>query len=457
MLSTWYTKDRVFEGGINVKKKLLAIILSFVTLTATLSGCTKTSKQLSNSILSEDNGIEEITWMYWDNVETTTDIATIGYANVLDEFNERFAGKYHVTAIPTTLDEYRTKINSMISKGECPDVFAASPGAELNRFVEEGIAKDLTDILKTENNDWYESFTGGIFEKLTYNGRIMAIPTNFAAACVFYNTEIFEKADVKVPTTYEELIIACNRLKFAGYTRISISAGTAWCLSMLASYLCDREGGPNNLDKINAGTGSWLDPTFIRAGQKLVELSDYFQETAAGDTNEQATANFYNGEAAMLIQGSWIIPQINGANPDFESRCGVFEFPAINGGADPHRMIIKTDNFCISSQTKHEKAAIELMKMFTEEKAQRYMTEVAGKIPVINCEIDYTKAPKQLEYVNNIMKNMTATLGFYDESLIDTEAGAVFDNAMVSLFLREYTPEQAFQTIEDYYNANIWK
>ncbi|WP_349773270.1 ABC transporter substrate-binding protein [Lacrimispora xylanisolvens] len=176
---------------------------------------------------------------------------------------------------------------------------------------------------------------------MTYDGKIMAIPTNFAAACVFYNTDIFKKAGVEVPKTYDELLAACKKIKEAGYTPISCSAGTAWCLSMIAGYLCDREGGPDNLVDVNAGKIEWTSKTFVDAATKLKELSQYFQDTAAGDSNDQATANFYNGDAAMLVQGSWAIAQINGNNPEFEDKCGVFQFPAIEGGSDPNRMIVK--------------------------------------------------------------------------------------------------------------------
>lgn len=82
-----------------------------------------------------------------------------------------------------------------------------------------GAAADLTDILENQEADWYASFTDGIFERMTYDGKIMAVPTNFAAACVYYNTEMFADAGVEVPTTYDELIAACQKLQDAGYTQ----------------------------------------------------------------------------------------------------------------------------------------------------------------------------------------------------------------------------------------------
>ena len=275
------------------------------------------------------------------------------------------------------------------------------------------------------------------------------MPLNIAAACVFYNKDMFEKAGCDIPATGDDLIDDCKKLQDAGYTPITISAGTAWCLSMLAGYLCDREGV--DLDKVESGEESWNNDKTVAAGETLLELYQYFQPTAAGDTNDVATAGFYNEEAAILIQGSWAIAQMNGANPDIESKCGFFQFPAIEVGNDANRIIAKSDSLAMSSSTKYPDACIALMKYFTDDTAQKYTAEVGGKIPVTKVEYDAEKAPAQLADVMNIFQNASATFGFYNESLATTEAGSKFDDTMVSMYLGEYTPEEAFQSIEDWY------
>lgn len=451
-------------------KKFVAIVLSTLMVSTLLSGCgvstntgsdnTKTdesgsSEKKDDSNTTSSGDVEEITWMFWDDLNATEDLMTKGYKEVIDRFNKEYEGKYSCKVVTTNLEEYDTKLNALIAGNKAPDVFICNPGPRLTQYVEAGAAADLTDILKNDEKDWYNTFTEGIFERLTYDGKIYAVPTNFAAACVFYNTEMFEKAGVKVPTTYDEFIEVCKKLKDTGYTPISCSASTAWCLSMIAGYLCDREGGPDNLKGITDGTLKWTDKTFINAGTKLKDLSQYFQKTAAGDSNDQATANFYNGEAAMLVQGSWAIGQINGSNPEFEDKCGVFQFPAIEGGADPNRMIVKTDNLVMSSTTEHKEACLALMKMFTDETAQKYTAEVGGKIPVTDVKIDFNKAPKQLSFIEDILANMTGTFGFYNESLASVEAGDAFDNAMVDIFLGNASPEEAFNKVQDFYDKNV--
>lgn len=445
-----------------MKKKVLSVLLSVAMVSTLLGGCgdgaSSASSADTNTLATENAGdksaasdgeVQEITWMFWDDLNATEDLISIGYKDVVDRFNKDYEGVYHVTPVTTNLEEYYTKLNALVASGETPDVFIVSPGPNLDVYVEPGVAADLTGYLKQDG--WIDTFNGGegAFSQQTYDGKIYAVPLNIAAACVFYNTEMFEEAGITtMPTDWNGMMDACEKLQDAGYTPITISAGTAWCLSMLAGYLCDSEGV--DLDAINAGEAHWTDANVVAATNKMLEISQYFQPTAAGDTNDVATANFYNEEAAMLIQGSWAIAQINGSNPAFEEKCGVFAFPGTDG-----RVIAKSDSLAMSATTEHPEAVLAFMKYFTDDTAQKYTAEVGGKIPVTKVEYDASKAPAQLAYVMDVFSNAKSTFGFYNESLASTEAGSTFDDAMVSIYLG--TPvEEGLQVVEDFYINNVW-
>ena len=450
-----------------MKKKLLSVILSVAMVASLLVGCGGKTETTTESTATESTAateksesteetapaasgeVQEITWMFWDDLDATEDLISKGYKETVDRFNKDYEGVYHVTPITTNLEEYYSKLNALVAAGETPDCFIVSPGPNLDVYVDPGVAADLTDYLKADG--WMDTFNGGegAFSQQTYDGKIYAVPLNIAAACVFYNTEMFATAGItEMPTDWDGMLDACQKLQDAGYTPLTISAGTAWCLSMLAGYLCDSEGV--DLDALNGGTASWLDANVVSAANKMVEISKYFQPTAAGDTNDVATANFYNEEAAMLIQGSWAIAQINGSNPAFEEKCGVFAFPGTDG-----RVIAKSDSLAMSASTKSPEAVIAFMKYFTDDTAQKYTAEVGGKIPVTKVEYDASKAPAQLAYVMDVFGNAKSTFGFYNESLASTEAGSTFDDAMVSIYLG--TPvEEGLQTVEDFYKNNVW-
>lgn len=237
-----------------MKKKVLSVLLSTAMITSLLVGCGGGGSQSapaadggSTEAPAEDSGsaqteapaadsassgeVEEITWMFWDDLNATEDLISIGYKDTVERFNKDYEGKYHVNVVTTNLEEYYAKLNALVAAGETPDCFIVSPGPNLDVYVEPGVAADLTSYVKADG--WIDSFNGGegAFSQQTYDGKIYAVPLNIAAACVFYNTEMFETAGITtMPTDWQGMLDACEKLQGAGYTPLTISAGTGLVL-----------------------------------------------------------------------------------------------------------------------------------------------------------------------------------------------------------------------------------
>ena len=107
-----------------------------------LAGCGgSTSGSTASGTASSDSGeVQEITWMFWDDLTATEDLISKGYADVIERFNKDYEGKYHVTPITTNLEEYYTELNALVASGDTPDVFIVSPGPNLTDYVEPGVA-----------------------------------------------------------------------------------------------------------------------------------------------------------------------------------------------------------------------------------------------------------------------------------------------------------------------------
>lgn len=128
-----------------MKKKLLSVLLSTAMLVSLLSGCGETTTETAESTETaettevaeaetevaetEASGeVVEINWMFWDDLEATEDLMSIGYAEVIERFNTQYEGVYHCTPITTNLEEYDTKLNALIAANDCPDVYICNPG-----------------------------------------------------------------------------------------------------------------------------------------------------------------------------------------------------------------------------------------------------------------------------------------------------------------------------------------
>ena len=105
-----------------MKKKILATVLSVAMVASMLVGCggstapateapaateekteeaapaaTEEAAPAATEEAAEASGeVQEITWMFWDDLNATEDLITKGYAEVIDRFNKDYEGVYHV-------------------------------------------------------------------------------------------------------------------------------------------------------------------------------------------------------------------------------------------------------------------------------------------------------------------------------------------------------------------------
>ena len=66
------------------KKRLLSVLLSAAMVAGTMA--------VAVPAYADDT--EEITWMFWDDLEATEDLVSKGYKDVIDRFNTEYEGKY---------------------------------------------------------------------------------------------------------------------------------------------------------------------------------------------------------------------------------------------------------------------------------------------------------------------------------------------------------------------------
>lgn len=430
-------------------KKVLAMFLCatmVASMCCSFTGCSKKNK----------NKKGEIRFMFWDNFNTSKDPMTKELGKLVDDYNKKFEGKYHITTEFTSNKDHDPKLSTCIQANNTPDVFVANPGPQLEKYaVQFGATRDLTGDLDKIGAKYTEQFMG----PLKFDGKLAAVPLNYASSCVYYNKEVFEKAGVKAESikTYEDLLDACKAIKEKKAAKspivVATASGSYWCLSMIAGYLCDREG--IDLKKMNSGEDKWEGNENAKAAaEKLKELSEFVQPTYKEDGNDMATQAFANGEAGILVQGLWAMGQINGTakDPEFKDKYGIMPFPTVKGKDDKTTLIAKTDNICVSKDTKEPEACIEFLKMLASDDFQKKTVEICAKMPIIDdCSADYSKAPKQLQelkvFADKAIKE-NKVIDFYNESMVTKPVADEFDKHMVSVFQGTEDIDTALKAIE---------
>lgn len=303
-----------------------------------------------------------VTITYWD-IHSEEPGGTM-----LTEAVARFEAKHPESKVELTFfenDPFKTKLSVAMSAGDPPDVFMTWGGGVLKNYVEAGMVRDLTPEMEA---GWKDNFSEGGLRPLTFDGKIYGAPLDVSAVFVWYNKAIFAKYNLEPPKTFEEWKDVIKTLKDAGITPIALGNKDKWPGAFYLIYLADRIGGPEVF--MNAYTrapgGTFTDPVFIEAGEKIQELVKMgaFPEGFNGLSFTDEAMIFASEQAAMDVMGNWIMPMVNERNPSMleEDKLEMFPFPVVEGGKGDPSNLVGGANIAYAVSSKAPDLAVELVK-----------------------------------------------------------------------------------------------
>jgi raffinose/stachyose/melibiose transport system substrate-binding protein len=348
-------------------------------------------------------------------------------------------------------EAFKTKLTTVMQSGNPPDIFQSWGGGGMNQQVTAGMLKDITSDLDANGGAWRNTFAPGALAVYSYKGKNYGVPWDMGMVGWWYNKDLFTKAGIaNPPTSWTEFLNDVKTLKAAGITPICLGEGDKWPGMHIWSYLASRVGGQAAFDAAYSRTGSFTDPAFVQAGQKLQELIalDPFQAGYLGATHDQMQADFGNGKCAMELSGQWApsVESANSADKKGVANLGMFNFPAIEGGAGDVSDVVGGGNgFAIGKNAPPE--AIDFVKYLTSAENQKLIAAHGTGIPVVKGgEAGLTDPNMQ-----TVQKAFAAAKYFqlYYDQYLPPAMGSVLNDAVQGIFAGTSTPEQAAQTIED--------
>lgn len=225
-------------------------------------------------------------------------------------------------------------VQSLFASGQAPDLIVG--GIALEPFVANG---QLAEWSEDEIGDLVvpDGF-GGLID-----GGLYALPAVGAQSIplVYYNKDAFAEAGIEEPpTTWDEFLEVCEKLKAAGITPIEIGGGgeDTWVaemtpVSIIASDLLGED--PEWFAKRADGEVAFTDPEFVAAAQKTTDLAaaGYFDLAGLSRSYADTEQAFRDQAAAMYPMGNWFAAAADATPLDFE--LGVFAMPGEEGNLFP--------------------------------------------------------------------------------------------------------------------------
>lgn len=250
---------------------------------------------------------------------------------------------FKVSSIPGSgATVYPSKIQSLISSGNPPDIFFDWTGTLASPFVAAGAVQPLTSWYKKYG--WDRILVPPAIGYTTFKGEPYQVVYSVDTLPVWYNKKLFNKAGTKVPTTYAEWEAANNALLKAGVTPAAEAVIDGWDIMRLYEHLLEMTAGPTLHDALINRTANWNSPAVVESFDLFKEWGDKWVEKGALGTNPNDTQLLFTGaKAGQSIQGGWYSGLLlSGTSQDFD----MFVPPIENG---PGRLAGLSGGFMVGS------------------------------------------------------------------------------------------------------------
>jgi raffinose/stachyose/melibiose transport system substrate-binding protein len=192
-----------------------------------------------------------------------------------------------------------------------------------------GLLLDLTKLIKPYSG----RFTPGATKLFNVGGHIWAIPVGAESSSVFfYNATLFKQLKLSEPKTYADLKKVAAKIKAAGVQPLVEAGKDTWEWPMwYMSTFAQRSGNKSvaAVQQILEGRSKFTRPDSVAAFGDIAQFAkDGLLNQTAFDTDENgAVAAFLQKKAAIMYDGTWVLPTLRAGNPSF--KVGVFNFPLV--------------------------------------------------------------------------------------------------------------------------------
>ena len=337
------------------------------------------TSQTNSSTQSEATG-EEIVISY-PTYRVGTHVSAGTEAQLIEGFNEKYAGKYRVEIEELPSDTaYTEKMKVLASSNALPDVVEGKDGIR-ELAIRNGQAIDLTDLINADP-DYKAEIGDAAIAANTIDGKLYSISHSNQLIGYFYNKEHFGEASITPAETWDEFMSNLEALKTAGHTPISMMTGeNCWVTNLLLASMVGTDDKAGNELMTTKNPVDYNTPEMVEAlGMIQTILSEYTTEDALGAKYDIAANHFMQGSTSIICNGPWMTTDF--INPEkamegFSDKVGVALYPN-NGVFEQYEIGYMV---CAADPEKQE-AAFEFVKHKTNAEAQRLSLEENGVIPL---------------------------------------------------------------------------
>ncbi len=329
----------------------------------------------------------------------------------MTSFNEKFQAKYPEITVDMSVvnaNDLSTVTQTRLAANDVDvvDMFGFANASQpymknvtppnWQTLIEAGLLMDLTDQPFVKNYD-----AAAIKDAGSYNGKVYEINLGRVSySGIYYNKDMFTANNVKVPTTWSELVAACETFKKANIPCMTAGGKDGWPI-FVGAYGLIGAIYPDQaalVEGLWTGKIKWNDAKSLDMWTKMKTYTQNMMEAgASGIAGDAAPGRFASGAVAMFPGGTWYGSAIDTAQPTF--KWGYIPFPGSDNADDNKYLFGKYDQgWAVAANTPNKDAALKYLTEFSDPANYQAFANAVGFIPTqpgatLNTQIGKEVAP----------------------------------------------------------------
>lgn len=306
---------------------------------------------------------------FWYGGDGDTDIKPI-----IQDFTKETGIKVKIQSIPWS--QYNDKLLTAAASKSGPDLIDMGTTSVPN-FVSSGSLMDISSVIKQDKNLQPDNFFKGNVQTTQVKGKYYAVPWYTETRVLFYRKDLLEQVGSnQPPKNWNELYDAAEKLsKRSGKDMYGFSINQG---EPTFGFMMARQNGATLLNDKGQ-------PEFNQ--QPMVETMSYLQKFVKNGLSPKDDLKLNigesfggNGPQPMFVSGPWMIKSIAQDAGLKDSQWGVAQLPA---GKDNNMSSTGGGDLAVFKYTKHQAAAIKLMKFLSQRQNQLKYYKNSNSLPAL--------------------------------------------------------------------------
>ncbi|RSN14259.1 bicyclomycin resistance protein [Nonomuraea sp. WAC 01424] len=283
-------------------KQVTAVLSVAVLAAAALTACGEGGQQ---------SGANQITVWTEENLGDRMAVQN----QIIAEFTRKTGIKVKLVGVGE--DQFSQTVTAAAAADDLPDVIGALPLASVREL-------EADDLLDTETPGRIverlgrDSFSPRALELDSSGGRLLAVPSDGWAQLLLYRKDLFARAGLAPPDTYEALEAAAAKLNAGGVAGITLAVAPKDTFTAQSFEHVALANGCQLVD--NSGNVVLDSPQCVRAFGFYAKLAKNYSVKGKQDV-DSTRATYFSGKAAMMIWSSFILDELAGLRKDALPSC----------------------------------------------------------------------------------------------------------------------------------------